>query len=88
MAKGFLLDVVTPEERFFSGEVESVVVKTLTGEEGFLANHIWACKILDAGEMRIRDKGSKEVRTAEISGGYIDVHGDIMIFTDSAEWKE
>ena len=88
MAKSFLLEVVTPEKRFFTGEVESVIIRTHTGEEGFLADHIWACKLLAAGEMRIRSKDSKDSRAAEISGGYIDVHGDVFIFTDSAEWKE
>ena len=83
-----MLEIVTPEKRFYSGEVELVVVRTETGEEGFLANHIWAVKLLASGEMRLREPGSKETRRADISGGFIDVHGDILIFTDSAEWKE
>ena len=88
MAKTFLLEIVTPEKIFYTGEVELVVTRTLVGEEGFLANHVWACKLLDTGELRFREAGSKELRRADISGGLVDVHGDIVVFTDSAEWKE
>ena len=86
MAKSFKLEIVTPEMLFYSGEVEIVVVRTLSGEEGFLADHVWICKLLDSGVMRIREPGSNEHRLANISGGFIDVHGDVMIFSDSAEW--
>jgi F-type H+-transporting ATPase subunit epsilon len=88
MAKSFLLDVVTPEKRFYSGEVEIVIVRTLSGEEGFLANHVWAVKLLGDGEMRIRESGTGKTLRADISGGVIDVHDHILIYTDKAEWKE
>ena len=88
MAKTFKLEIVTPDNMFYSDEVEIVVVRTPLGEEGFLAGHIWVCKLLDSGEIRFREPGSKEYRLANISGGFIDVHGDILIFTDSAEWRE
>ena len=86
MAKSYKLEIITPEKVFYSGEVEIVVVRTLSGEEGFLADHVWVCKLLDSGEMRIREPGSNEHRLANISGGFIDVHGDVLIFSDSAEW--
>lgn len=88
MAKNFLLEIVTPEKRFFKGEVDIVIARTLSGEEGYLANHIWAVKLLGTGDLRFKEAESKETRVAEISGGFIDVHGDILIFTDSAEWKD
>ena len=86
MAKSFKLEIVTPEQLFYSGEAEVVVVRTLSGEEGFLADHIWVCKLLGSGELRFREPGSREHRLANISGGFIDVHGDVMVFSDSAEW--
>jgi len=88
MANSFLLEIITPEKRFFSGVVETVIVRTLSGEEGFLAGHIWACKLLDIGELWFREEGKKEYRLAAISGGFIDVREEIMIYTDSAEWPE
>ena len=86
MSKSFKLEIVTPDNMFYLGDVEIVVVRTLSGEEGFLADHAWVCKLLDKGTMRIREPGSKEHRLANISGGFIDVHGDVLIFTESAEW--
>ena len=88
MGSSFALEILTPEKRFYSGEVEIVIARTHSGEEGFLANHIWACKLLDSGLIRLRESGSKEEKHAEISGGFIDVHGDVFIFTDSAEWVQ
>jgi len=88
VAKSFKLEVVTPEKVFYSGEVEIVVCRTVSGEEGFLADHIAACKLLGSGELRIREQGSKERKIANISGGFIDIHGDVLVFTDTAEWAD
>ena len=88
MANSFRLEVITPERLFYDGEVELVIVRTLNGDEGFMANHAWACKLLSTGELWIQEKGSREYKIAAISGGYIDVQKTIVIFTDSAEWPE
>ena len=85
MAKSFQLEIVTPDQRFYSGEVEIVIVPTVTGEEGYMANHTWACKLLKSGELRFREPGSKEFRRAKIDGGFIDVRGSALVFTDSIE---
>jgi len=81
-----MLEILTPEARFYGGEVEVVTVRTLSGEEGFMADHTWACKMLGNGEIRFREKGSKEQRRAHVSGGFIDVRGEAMIFTEGAKW--
>jgi len=92
MAKSFLLEIVTPEKLFYMGKAEIVIVRTLTGEEGFMAGHSWACKLLGTGELYFREAksedGAKGQRLAAISGGFIDVRDNILIFTDSAEWAE
>ena len=89
MAKSFLLEIVTPEKHFYTGEVEIVIVRTLSGEEGYLAKHIWALKLLGEGTMKIREPGNTQLRLADISGGIVDVHDDhVLIYTDKAEWKE
>ena len=88
MPRSFLLEIVTPEKRFYSGEVEIVIARTHSGDEGFMAGHIWACKLLDTDELWFREAGEKDYRLAAISGGYIDVSGNVMIFTDTAEWPD
>ena len=82
------LEIITPSKKFYNGEVELVIVRTLTGDEGFMAGHAWACKLLDVDAMWIREPESKEFRVAAIAGGYIDVKDTIIIYTDAAEWQE
>lgn len=81
-----MLEVITPSKLFYLGEVEMVIATTLTGDEGFLANHIWACKLLATGELWVKEKGASDFRIAAISGGFIDVKDTITIYTDAAEW--
>jgi F-type H+-transporting ATPase subunit epsilon len=88
MANFIKLEVVTPERLFYEGDVELVIARTLLGDEGFMANHAWACKLLATGELWIQEKGEKGFKIAAISGGYIDVQKTIVIFTDSAEWPD
>ncbi|QIB70591.1 F0F1 ATP synthase subunit epsilon [Aminipila butyrica] len=88
MAKSVLLEVITPSKLFYKDKVEMVIVRTLTGEEGFMAGHTWACKLLDVGVMWIKEEGSNEFKAASIASGYIDVKENIVIYTDAAEWVE
>lgn len=86
MANSIMLEVITPSKLFYLGEVEMVIVRTLSGDEGFMANHTWACKLLDTGELWIKEKGEKDFRIAATSGGFVDVKDTITVYTDAAEW--
>ncbi len=70
-----------------------VIACTLEGDEGFMAGHSWAYKLLDIGELWIleEDKGNyndADFRITAIAGGFIDVKDSIIIYTDAAEWPE
>ena len=88
MAKSIKLDVITPSKRFYSGDTELVIARTLLGDEGFMAGHSWACKLLDYGELWIQEAGQKDFRVAAVSGGFVDVKDSIIIYTDAAEWSD
>jgi F-type H+-transporting ATPase subunit epsilon len=88
MAKTFKLEVITPERMFYQGDVEMVIVRTLLGYEGFLANHAFACKILGTGILRIKEAGGKDFLYASTTGGFIDVKNRVTIFVDAAEWPD
>ncbi|MDR1136232.1 MAG: F0F1 ATP synthase subunit epsilon [Clostridiales Family XIII bacterium] len=88
MAKTIRLDIITPERLFYRGEIELVIARTLSGDEGFMANHTWACKLLATGELWIQEAGSKDFRIAAITGGFIDIKEKFTIFTDAAEWPD
>ena len=87
MSKTVTLEVITPSKMFYKGEIELVTVKTAMGEEGFMAGHSWAVKLLGVGSMRIREADGNS-RTAFVSGGFIDVKENITIYADAAEWSE
>ena len=55
-----------------------------------MAGHVWACKLLDVGELWIQEKGAgkNEFRVAAVAGGFIDVKDSIVIYTDAVEWSE
>ena len=86
MANTIRLEVITPSRMFYRGNVELVVVRTATGEEGFMAGQVWSRKLIDIGPLRIREEGGS-MKYAVIAGGYLDVSDTIiMIYTDAAEW--
>ena len=83
-----LLEVITPSKLFYKGEVELVIARTQSGDEGYMAGHTWAVKLLDAGELWFQEAGAKDFKIAALAGGFVDVKDDIVIFADAAEWPE
>ena len=88
MAKTIKLEIITPSRLFYRGDIEMIIVPTLYGEEGFMANHSWATKLLDVGEMAIQEPGKQDFKIAAIAGGFIDVKDSIVVYADHAEWQE
>ena len=84
------LEIITPEKLFYRGNVHLVIARTLEGDEGFMAGHSWACKLLDIGELWIQEEGKTydDFRIAAVAGGFIDVKDSIILYTDAAEWSE
>ncbi len=84
------LEIITPSKLFYRGEVDLVIVTTLSGDEGFMAGHCWGCKLLDIGELWIQEKGAgkDDWRIAAIAGGFIEIKESIIIYTDAVEWSE
>ena len=82
-AKSFLLKIVTPQQLFYSGEVEMVVVEQASGQEGYMAGHSPALKRL----VKIREAEGKEPRIVQIPGGHIHVGKTMAVYTRYAGWK-
>ena len=82
---GFMLEIVTPERAFFSGEVDRVIVRGVEGDLAILKNRAPIITPLAIGKIRILKDG--EERVAAAVNGYISVDKDkTTIITDSAEW--
>lgn len=81
------LEIVTPERKVYSDEVEMVIVKGVLGEIGILPKHAPFVTPLAISIMRIKKEG-KELHVA-ITGGYLEVGNDkVVILAEAAELPE
>ncbi len=81
-----LVEVVTPDEVFFKGDTEMIIVRTTKGDRGILKNHRPLVAVLSDGNLRIKQNG--KFKEAKISGGFMNVNKDkTVIITEKAIWK-
>ncbi len=87
MAAVFYLEIVTPERKFFSGEVEAVILRTPDGEMGVLKDHAPMVVAVDIGPIKIKKDG--EWLEAALSEGFMEIEKNtVIILTDTAEWPD
>ena len=67
----FHIEIVTPDGLEFSGEIESLLVRTIDGDVEILAGHADYLSALSIGRARILADGKE--RFASIAGGFISV---------------
>lgn len=83
------LEIITPGEMFYEGQIEMLSVPVVSGQEGFMAGHIRCVKLLaEEGTVKIREAGAEKLKTAVVYGGYVDIKDNFVVYTDRAEWKE
>ena len=77
------LDIVTPEKRAFSDEIDSVVVPGAEGELGILKAHAPLVTTLQPGELRYMKNGVET--SLAIGTGIVEVSKDkVSVLTDMA----
>lgn len=78
------LEIVSPERRAFTDEVDMVVVPGIDGQLGILPNHTRLISALGIGELRIKKGGTEQ--SMLISGGFVEVRPDkVIVMADLAE---
>ena len=83
----FHLKVVTPDGMEFEGQVEELIVRTVTGDMGILAGHINCVAPLGMGTATIVVEGQK--RYAACIGGMVSVvDGEVTLVPTTFEWAE
>jgi len=81
------LDIVTPERKVFSDDVEMVVTRAAEGEIGILPRHAPFVSPLGITAVRIKKDG-EEMRAA-VSGGFMEVRPDtVTILAEAAEMSD
>lgn len=83
----FLLKIVTPDGLEFEGQVESLTVRTTSGDLGILAGHINCAAPLGMGRATVTIDGQK--RYAACIGGMVSVlNGEVTLMPTTFEWAE
>ncbi len=84
----FKLRVYEADGIFASGEAESIVIPTIDGEYGVMANHENLVVSIVPGMLKYRMKGDED-RIAAVSSGMMRVeNNDVLIIVESAERPE
>lgn len=87
MEKNFNLEIISPVETVFNGEVNSVIVPGTLGSFQILKNHAPLVSSFEIGMIRIQ-KDAAEIEYAT-SGGIFEVkHNKAIILAESIESKE
>jgi F-type H+-transporting ATPase subunit epsilon len=87
MADKLNLEILTPERKVLSEEVEEVVVPGLDGEMGILPHHTQLISQLQTGVLTYRQ--GTEKRSVHVSGGFVEVLPDhVAVLSDVAERPE
>jgi F-type H+-transporting ATPase subunit epsilon len=86
------LEIVTPEARIYSDEVDSVVLPGAEGELGILPAHAPLVTTLQCGELRITKSGkTTELAVGEglveVTGGYARILTDMAIDVETIDEK-
>lgn len=77
------LEIVTPEQKTYSDDVDYVVIPGIEGELGVLPQHVPLMTQLVPGELRVTKNG-EEIRLA-VGEGFVEIGGDkVAVLTDMA----
>lgn len=82
------MDLVTPERRLISTEVDEVKARAAKGEFEVLPGHSNYITLLDVGELSYKESGT--TRKVSVTGGFAEVTLDegIRIMAEAAEFAE
>ena len=73
-----LLEIITPEKKLYTGEVDSVKLPAADGSFGILKNHAPIIAALKKGTVKITDT-KNVVENFEINGGVVEVLNNKVI---------
>jgi len=84
--KEFNAKIIEADNTFFSGKMLSLVVPTIDGDYGVLANHQNLVVAVIPGLLKFMNEEG-EWKEASVSDGMMRIEdGDVLILVDSAEW--
>lgn len=83
----FKLKIVTPDGEVFSGNAESLLIKTDDGVVEIMAGHVDYMASLGTGRARVKTAEGDKVASA--SGGFLTVDkGEVTLVSTTFEWRD
>ena len=77
------LEIITPDKKVYSGEVEAVKLPGADGSFGILNNHAPIIATLKKGIVKVTD-AKKQVENFEINGGVVEVlHNKVVVLAEA-----
>ena len=87
MEKCFQLEIITPERRFYSGQVESLILPALDGEYGVLPGHEPVVAGVEPGEARFKAEGVWH--SVIVTQGFAEITSEyVVVLVSTAEKPE
>ncbi len=84
--KEFNVKIIEADNTFYSGKMTSLIVPTIDGEYGVLADHQNLVVAIIPGAIKFMDEEEKW-QEASVSDGMMRVEdGEVLILVDAAEW--
>lgn len=89
VAEGLMhLEIVTPERKVYSGDVESVSAPGVMGNFQVLRDHAPFLTEITIGEIRMKEPSGNELQYAT-NGGFVEISGNrIILLAETAERKD
>ncbi len=83
--KNFQLDIVTPANTVYSGEIQSFTAPGVVGNFQVLFNHAPLLSLIGVGEVKVIETNGAKILFA-ISGGFVEVKSNkVILLAESAE---
>ncbi len=83
--KNFQLDIVTPANTVYSGEIQSFTAPGVVGNFQVLFNHAPLLSLIGVGEVKVIKTNGAKILFA-ISGGFVEVKSNkVILLAESAE---
>ena len=73
MPKSFRIDILTPENKVYEGEIESLVAPAASGYLGILADHAPLMATLASGKITVKEPSGKMIIFSSRGGGFLEV---------------
>ncbi len=87
MADHFKLQVITPDRKFYQGDVQMVELTTTEGQIGVYARHIPLTAVVTPGILTIHEDGEK--KTAALMSGFVQIMPEeVTIMAEVVEWPD